>query len=160
MKVRQGTEEFLKTVHEFSEIIIVTTSSKEYTDIIISNLNKEKKYIDSAIYMEICQNNNEIIDFRKINRNVKKNIFVCHNKNDFFNAPESNIIELKEFLGEEDDKEIIILKEELNKLNNQGIDDVRKEIGNIMKNIEKERNGDNEDTEDNEDKDENKEKEG
>ena len=140
VKVRQGTDEFLKMLHEFCEIIIISTSSKEYTDIILENLNKENKYVDSAIYKEICDNNNEIIDFKNINRDIKKSIFICHSENDFFNVPESNVIELKEFLGEEDDKEIVILFNELKILNNEEIEDARDIIKDIINNIEKKRN--------------------
>ena len=142
VKVRQGTEELLKSLHEFCEIIIVSTSSKEYTDIILENLNKEKKYINKAIYKELCDNDNIEIDFRKINRDIIKTIFICHNGKDFFNAPENNIIELKEFNGEEDDKEIIYLHEELIKLK-ENISDVRdiiKEANNIIEQKRKEKN--------------------
>ena len=134
VKVRQGTEEFLKTMHQFCEIIIVSTSSKEYTDIILDNLNKDKKYIDNAIYKDLCDTNNSAIDFSKINRDNKKCIFICHNKNDFFNAPDSNVIELKEFNGEEEDKEIIFLQAELIKLNSDINDspDIINEIKEII----------------------------
>jgi hypothetical protein len=134
VKVRQGTEEFLKTMHQFCEIIIVSTSSKEYTDIILDNLNKDKKYIDNAIYKDLCDTNNSTIDFSKINRDNKKCIFICHNKNDFFNAPDSNVIELKEFNGEEEDKEIIFLQAELIKLNSDINDspDIINEIKEII----------------------------
>lgn len=139
VKVRQGTEEFLKTLKPFCEIIIVSTSSKEYTDIILDNLNKDKNYIDNAIYKDLCDSNNTIIDFSKINRDSQKCIFICHNKNDFFNPPDSNVIELKEFNGDEEDKEIVILKEELIKLNDD-IDDISNIISDIKDIIEQKRN--------------------
>ena len=139
VKVRQGTEEFLKTLKPFCEIIIVSTSSKEYTDIILDNLNKDKKYIDNAIYKDLCDSNNTLIDFSKINRDSEKCIFICHNKNEFFNPPEQNVIELKEFNGDEDDKEIVILKEELIKLNCD-IDDIRNRISDIKDIIKQKRN--------------------
>ena len=139
VKVRQGTEEFLKTLKPFCEIIIVSTSSKEYTDIILDNLNKDKKYIDNAIYKDLCDSNNTLIDFSKINRDSEKCIFICHNKNGFFNPPERNVIELKEFNGDEDDKEIVILKEELIKLNCD-IDDIRNRISDIKDIIKQKRN--------------------
>ena len=142
VKVRQGTEELLKTLYEFCEILIVSTSSKEYTDIILENLNNKKQYINKAIYKELCDNDNIEIDFRKINRDLNKSIFICHNGKDFFNAPESNIIELKEFNGEEDDKEVIYLQKELIKLK-ENISDVRdiiQEANNIIEQKRKEKN--------------------
>lgn len=140
VKVRQGTEDFLKTMNTFCEIIIVSTSSEEYTDIILDNLNKDKKYIDNAIYKDLCDSNNIKIDFTKINRDNKKSIFICHNKNEFFNVPDSNVIELKEFNGEEEDKEIIYLQAELIKLNNENINDVRNNINDIKEIIKQKRN--------------------
>ena len=133
--MRQGTDEFLKTLHDFCEIIIVSTSNKEYTDIILENLNKEKNYVDRAIYKELCDNDNIDIDFKKINRDLKKCVFICHEGKTFFNADEKNIVELKEFIGEEDDKEIVYLQSELMKIKN-GVDDIRiniKEINNFIK---------------------------
>ena len=140
VKVRQGTEDFLKTMNTFCEIIIVSTSSKEYTDIILDNLNKDKKYIDNAIYKDLCDSNNTKIDFAKINRDNKKSIFICHNKNEFFNVPDSNVIELKEFNGEEEDKEIIYLQAELIKLNSEDFNDIRDNINDIKEIIKQKRN--------------------
>ena len=138
VKVRQGTDEFLKTLHDFCEIIIVSTSNKEYTDIILENLNKEKNYVDRAIYKELCDNDNIEIDFRKINRDLKKCIFICHEGKSFFNADEKNIVELEEFNGEEDDKEIVYLQSEIMKLKN-GVDDIRNNIKEINNFIETKR---------------------
>ena len=143
VKVRQGTDEFLKTLHTFCEIIIVSTSSKEYTDIILENLNKEKKYVDNAIYKDLCDTNNSEINFEKINRDIKKCIFICHDKKDFFNAPNNNVIELKEFNGEEEDQEIMWVKEELIKLQNESNDDIENILRNINEIINNNRNGDN-----------------
>ena len=143
VKVRQGTDEFLKTLHTFCEIIIVSTSSKEYTDIILENLNKEKKYVDNAIYKDLCDTNKSEINFEKINRDIKKCIFICHDKKDFFNAPNNNVIELKEFNGEEEDQEIIWVKEELIKLQNESNDDIENILRNINEIINNNRNVDN-----------------
>ena len=97
----------------FCEIIIVSTSSKEYTDIIVKNINKENNYISHTIYKDLFDDEN-ILDFSKINREIKKCIFICHT-DDFFNAPKNNIVKLSEFLGEENDREIITLNLELSK---------------------------------------------
>ena len=140
VKVRQGTDEFLKTLQEFCEILIVSTSNKEYTDIILENLNKEKNYVERAIYKELCDNDNIEIDFKKINRDLNKCIFICHEGKTFFNAPESNIIELKEFNGEEEDKEIVYLQNELIKLKNgnENVINIIKDIKNIIQKKRKE----------------------
>jgi len=96
VKLRCGTEDFLKTMSEFCEIVIVSTSSKEYNDIIIQNINNDKCYINYTIYKEMFDDKNDIIDFSLINRNIKKCIFICH-ENEFFNAPKENIVKLNEF---------------------------------------------------------------
>ena len=136
VKVRCGTEDFLKTMSEFCEIIIVSTSSKEYTDIIIQNINSDKCYINYTIYKEMFDDKNDIVDFSLINRDIKKCIFICH-EYDFFNAPKENIIKLNEFLGEENDREILYLQVELMNLSVKNVKDVTiiiRDIRNIIQN--------------------------
>ena len=133
VKVRCGTEDFIKTMSTFCEIIIVSTSSKEYTDIIVKNINKDNNYINHIIYKDLFDDDN-ILDFSKINRDIKKCIFICH-IDDFFNAPKTNIVKLSEFLGEENDREIINLNLELSKLSVNNIDNVSTIINDIMKSI-------------------------
>ena len=137
-KVRFGTENFLKNISNFFEIIVVSTSGKEYSNIIIDNLNKENKcYVEHRLFIEDFS---EKQDLTNINRDLRKIIFVCHNY-DFINAPKENIILLKEFLGEEEDREIVKLYSELKQFINDydSIDednfDIRNEIPKIMERI-------------------------
>ena len=139
VKVRCGTEDFLKTMSEFCEIVIVSTSSKEYTDIIIQNINNDKCYINYTIYKEMFDDKNDIIDFSLINRNIKKCIFICH-ENGFFNAPKENIFKLNEFLGEENDKDMLYLQVELMKLSVNNVEDVTITIKDILQKIQNRRN--------------------
>ena len=132
VKVRSGAEEFIKTMSEFCEIIIVSSSSKDYTDIIVMNINKGNNYINQTIYKELIDNEDQILDLSKINRDIKKCIFICHT-NEFFNAPKNNIVKLSEFLGEENDKEIVYLQLELIKLIVNSVDDVSTTIKDILK---------------------------
>ena len=134
-KVRLGLEEFLKNLNKFCEIIIVSTSGKEYSNIIIDNIDKEECHIDHRIYIEDYELNG--LNLSTINRDMKKTIFVCHEKN-FLNAPTENIINLKEFTGQENDKEIIKLGNEIQKLKNEKIKDIREYIPVIRINLEKE----------------------
>jgi hypothetical protein len=138
VKVRCGTEDFIKTMSEFCEIIIVSTSNKEYTDIIIKNLNKDKCYVNQTIYKEMFDDNNEILDFSLINRDMSKCIFICH-EDEFFNAPKNNIVKLKEFLGEANDREIIYLHLELMKLSVNNVDNVTNIIKDIIQFIKNKR---------------------
>jgi len=137
-KVRFGTENFLKNISNFFEIIVVSTSGKEYSNIIIDNLNKENKcYVEHRLFIEDFS---EKQDLTNINRDLRKIIFVCHDY-DFINAPKENIILLKEFLGEEEDREIVKLYSELKQFINDydSIDednfDIRNEIPKIMERI-------------------------
>ena len=137
VKVRCGAEDFIKTMSGFCEIIIVSTSSKEYTDIIVKNINKDNNYINHTIYKELYDDE-KFLDFSKINRDIKKCIFICHT-DEFFNAPKNNIVKLSEFLGEETDREIVYLNLELMKLSVNYIDNVSTIIKDIMKFIKNKR---------------------
>ena len=137
VKVRCGAEDFIKTMSGFCEIIIVSTSSKEYTDIIVKNINKDNNYINHTIYKELYDDE-KFLDFSKINRDIKKCIFICHT-DEFFNAPKNNIVKLSEFLGEESDREIVYLNLELMKLSVNYIDNVSTIIKDIMKFIKNKR---------------------
>ena len=134
-KVRFGSENFLKEISNCFEIIVISTSGKDYSNIIIDNINKEKCYIVHRIYSEDFI---EGLNLLNINRDIKKLIYICHDYN-FFNAPKENIILLKEFNGEEEDREIIKLYNELKLLiNNNNIKkdfDIRNIIPEIMQRI-------------------------
>ena len=125
VKVRYGVENFIQKVSEFCEIIILSTSGKEYTDIIIKNMNKGKEYIKNIIYKEIYDELNENeLNLSNINRNLNKCIFICHEKT-FYEAPLKNILQLSEFKGDENDREIVYLQNELTKIENiSGVTDV------------------------------------
>ena len=131
--VRYGCENFIEYINNFCEVIVVSTSGIEYSDIIINNLDKNKSLINNRIYND----NFKDLDLSKINRDMNKTFFICHEYN-FLNAPKSNIIKLKEFDGDEKDKEFIKLHEEFKKIENEKIDDVKTIITEIQNNIEKE----------------------
>ena len=130
--VRYGCENFIEYINNFCEVIVVSTSGIEYSDIIINNLDKNKSLINNRIYND----NFKDLDLSKINRDMNKTFFICHEYN-FLNAPKSNIIKLKEFDGDEKDKEFIKLHEEFKKIENEKIDDVKTIITEIQNNIEK-----------------------
>ena len=138
VKVRIGADDFIKSMSEFCEIIIVSLSNKEYTDIIIKNLNKDSQCVNYTIYKESFDEDNEQLDLSLINRDIKKCIFICHT-DDFFNVPKGNIVKLSEFLGEENDNEIIYLHNELMKLSKKNVSDVKE----ILKGIKINENSNN-----------------
>ena len=134
VKVRLGLEDFLDFIKSFCEIIIVTTSSKEYSDIIINNLNKKENIIKHRIYIE----DNILLNLSKINRDMNKTIFISHEKN-FMKEPEDNSIILKGFYGDENDKEFIKLEKEFKKIEKEEIKDIRIIIKEIQKKINQEK---------------------
>jgi TFIIF-interacting CTD phosphatase-like protein len=133
VKIRYGSEAFLQYINGFCEIIIVSTSGVEYSDIIIDNLNINNSFISHKIYTE----NYHDINLSNINRDMKKTFFICHQDN-FLNAPKNNIIVLKEFNGDETDKEFIKLHKEFQNIENNEINDVRNVITTMRNNIMKE----------------------
>ena len=128
VKVRLGSENFLEYIKSFCEIIIITTSSKEYSDIIIDNLNKKGNVIKHRIYVE----DYNYLDLSKINRDMNKCIFISHEIN-FMKEPQENSLILKGFYGDETDKEFIKLEKEFKKLETKKIDDIRNNIKEIQK---------------------------
>ena len=66
---------------------------------------------------------------------MTKCIFICHEQ-EFFNAPKSNILQLTEFNGEENDREIIFLCKELMRLKDKEIKDITKILPEISNNIQ------------------------
>ena len=124
-KVRFGAENFLKNISDFFEIVVISSSGKEYSNIIIDNINKDEGcFVEHRIFTEDFIEGQSLLN---INRDIKKLIFVCHDY-DFFNAPKENIILLKEFLGEEEDREIIKLYNEIKLLINNIDNKSEKEI--------------------------------
>ena len=133
VKVRCGVEDCFNKIYDFCEINIVSTSSKEYTDIVIDNINKKKTYIQNRIYKELFDED-ENLDLSLINRDMNKCIFICHEK-EFFNAPKNNILQLTEFNGEESDREIIFLCKELMRIKNDEIKDITQILPEISSNV-------------------------
>ena len=134
VKVRLGSENFLEYIKTFCEIIIVSTSSKEYSDIIIDNLNKKGNVIKHRIYAE----DNTLLDLSKINRDMNKCIFISHEKK-FMKEPDDNTLTLKGFYGDETDKEFIKLENEFKKIEKKEIKDIKTIIKEMQNNINKEK---------------------
>lgn len=134
VKVRFGSESFLEYIKSFCEIILVSTSSKEYSDIIIDNLNKKGDVIKHRIYAE----DNMFLDLSKINRDKNKCIFISHEIN-FMKEPQENSIILKGFYGDETDKEFVKLEKEFKNIEKMEIKDIREIIKDMQNNINKEK---------------------
>ena len=132
VKIRYNTEKFLDYIKSFCEIIIVSTSGKEYSDIIIDNLNQKGNVIKHRIYIE----EHNFLNLSKINRDIYKCIFISHEQN-FMGEPADYTILLKGFYGDEKDQSFIKLEKEFKKLETFENGDFKNVIKEIQDNINK-----------------------
>ena len=132
VKIRYNTEKFLDYIKSFCEIIIVSTSGKEYSDIIIDNLNQKGNVIKHRIYIE----EHNFLNLSKINRDINKCIFISHEQN-FMGEPADYTILLKGFYGDEKDQSFIKLEKEFKKLETFENGDFKNVIKEIQDNINK-----------------------
>ena len=72
--LRPGLRIFLKEISELYEIIIFTSSTREYASQIIDKIEKENKFFSARLYREhnIIINNEYIKDISLLGRNIEK----------------------------------------------------------------------------------------
>ena len=137
--LRPGIFSFLSAIKPLYELISFSSESKEFCDVIINEIEKNKKYFDFNLYKDHCTlyKNKLVKDISKLGRDLRKVIIVDDDENNFVLNKE-NGIKIKPFLGEGDKydtslfelKKILLLFERLN------LDDVRKGIKNYEKDIQ------------------------
>lgn len=113
----------MERISKHYEILIYSTSEKEYTNKLI-NIIDPKKYIKHRLYKDSCTlfNGTYCLEIKKLNRQLKKTIIVDNNPNAYiFNI--ENGIPIKSFYGDPNDKELIQLAYILERL--AKFDDVR-----------------------------------
>ena len=139
VKVRYGAENFLSDLSKMFEIIIFTDNTKDYADIILDNIDHDNKYISYRLYREHIINYN-IKDINKIGRDLEKSIII-DNDEECFSLQKENGLKIKNFNGEEEDRELIYLKNDLIYLMNKTIKeengDIRKFIPEIQEKMNK-----------------------
>ena len=131
LKLRPGLINFLEIIKEFYEIIIFTSSTKEYADAILNSIEKKgnNKYFDGRLYrnhnIEIGQKFYK--DLSKIGRDLSR-IIIVDNFNYCFKLQKENGILISSYYGEnKEDKALIELQKILIKIFNEKCD-VRKAI--------------------------------
>ena len=136
-RLRPYLYQFLNTVKNYFELIIFTTSTKNYADPILDVIEVTKgKYFSYRLYRESCTivNNYIIKDIGKFGRDLNKCIIV-DNMPQNFKLQKENGIFIKNFDGDKNDcklkKLIPILKLITNNYNN----DVRNELSKLKKEI-------------------------
>ena len=143
VQVRPFAEFFISEMGKYFELVIFTSAEEEYANIVLEEIDKNK-VITHKLYRRHVEYNNGLClkDLDKIGRDVKKVCIIDNDKNNF-KLHEDNGIEIKEFLGEQDDNELDLLGDLLMSIIESNSDDIRpiiKDIKNKMNKINEEKN--------------------
>ena len=129
LKFRPGLDEFLQNVKKYYEIIIFTSSTKQYADPIINEIENNIKYFDYKLYRHhtiICDNF-FVKDISRIGRPLDK-IIIVDNMPQNYKLQKENGIMIKPYWGEDNyDSALLSLGDILIKIA-CNFDDVRKGI--------------------------------
>ena len=141
VQVRPYAEYFISEMGKYFEIVIFTSAEEEYANIVLDEIDKNK-VISHKLYRRHVEFNDGFClkDLNKLGRDIKKVCIIDNDKNNF-KLHEDNGIEIKEFLGEQDDNELDLLGDLLMSIVESNLEDIRpviKDIRNKMnKNIDK-----------------------
>ena len=102
LRIRPGVTEFLEEVGKYYELILFTTATQEYADILIDSIEEDKIYFDHRLYREhaIIYDNDFVKDLTRIGRPIEKMIIVDNMPQNFRLQKENGII-IKAFWGED-----------------------------------------------------------
>ena len=129
--LRPGIFSFLNSVKPIFELVSFSLESKEFSDVILNEIEKNKKYFDFNLYKDhaTLYGNRFVKDLTKLGRDIRKIIIVDDDENNFVLNKE-NGIKIKPYLGEEnnDDTSLFELKKILILFERMGLDDIRKGI--------------------------------
>ena len=136
--LRPGLFSFLNAIKPIYELISFTTETKEYSDMILNEIEKNKKYFDYNLNTEhlTLYGNKFVKDITKLGRDIKKVIIVDDDPDNFRLNPE-NGIQISPYLGDstKDDTTLFELKRLLILFQRTGVDDIRKAIKSYEKDI-------------------------
>ena len=137
VKVRMGTENFIRKLSKFCEIAIFTASTQNYADIVIDGLDC-KELIDYRLYRQHTTviNGINIKDLSKLGRDMSK-IIIIDNIEENYQLQPNNGLNISDFEGDEDDNELDFLLEDLLKLVQQPDKKVYDELKKIKKSMQK-----------------------
>ena len=132
--LRPGLIDFLRNLKEFYELIIFTSSLKEYADKIIDFIEKDEKYFSYRLYRDnaVIINNMYYKDLNILGRDLKKIIIIDDKKQHILQN--ENCIIIKPFISESEDNnndfilfDLILI---LIRIANEKPDDIRKSLKN------------------------------
>ena len=136
--LRPGLFSFLNAIKPIYELVSFTTESKEFSDMILKEIEKNRKYFDYNLYRDhaTLYGNIFIKDITKLGRDIRKIIIVDDDPTNFKLNPE-NGIQISPYLGDstKDDTTLFELKKLLILFEKNGGDDIRKVIKSYEKDI-------------------------
>ena len=146
VQVRPFAEYFISEMGKYFELVIFTSAEEEYANIVLEEIDKNK-VITHKLYRRHVEYNDGLClkDLDKIGRDIKRVCIIDNDKNNF-KLHVDNGIEIKEFLGEQDDQddnELDLLGDLLMSIIESNADDIRpiiKDIKNKMNKINEEKN--------------------
>ena len=102
LRFRPGLDIFLEKMKNYYELIIFTSATEKYADVIINNIENKIKYFDYRLYRKHCVKfNGELIkDLSKLGRDLSK-IIIVDNIPQNFRFQKENGIFIKAFWGED-----------------------------------------------------------
>ena len=137
VKVRLGTENFIRQLSKYCEIAIFTASTKYYADIVIDGLDC-KDLIDYRLYRQhtTVVDGINVKDLSKLGRDLSK-IIIIDNIEENYQNQKNNGLNICDFEGDENDNELNFLLEDLLKVVSQPGKNVCNELPAIRKNMQK-----------------------
>ena len=137
VKVRLGTENFIRQLSKYCEIAIFTASTKYYADIVIDGLDC-KDLIDFRLYRQHTTviNGINVKDLEKLGRDLNK-IIIIDNIEDNYQFQKNNGLNICDFEGDENDNELNYLLEDLLKIVSQPGKNVCNELPAVRRNMQK-----------------------
>ena len=137
VKVRVGTEKFIRELSKYCEICIFTASTKFYADIVIDGL-EYNNLIDFRLYRQHTTNYEgiNIKDLSKLGRNLEK-IIIVDNIEENYQLQPNNGINISDFEGDENDNELEFLLEDLLEIVSVPGKNVINELPKVRRNMQK-----------------------
>ena len=137
VKVRMGTEEFIRQLSKYCEIAIFTASTQNYADIVIDGLDC-KDLIDYRLYRQhtTLMNGINVKDLSKLGRDMDK-IIIVDNIEENYQLQPNNGLNICDFEGDQNDNELEYLLEDLLNLVKQPGKKVGDELPAIRRNMQK-----------------------
>ena len=102
LRIRPGVNEFLDEVGKYYELILFTTATQDYADLLIDAIEEDKIYFDHRLYREhaVIIDNDFVKDLNRIGRPLDK-IIIVDNMPQNFKLQKENGIMIKPFWGED-----------------------------------------------------------